>query len=44
MLGGGVKRKPMVFEEAPQGISAMVVREIQVDEVVVVREGRREGL
>ncbi len=44
MLGGGVKRKPMVFEEAPQGSSAMVVREIQVDEVVVVREGRREGL
>jgi hypothetical protein len=35
---------PVVFESAPRESGALEVREIQVDEVVVVREGRREGL
>jgi hypothetical protein len=40
-LKGGVKADAMeAFEEAPRSSGALEVREIQVDEVVVVRERR----
>lgn len=43
--GQGIARErkavgPMVFEEAPQDGGALEVRDIQVDEVVVIREQR----
>ncbi len=37
-LGGGKKRGRAVFESAPEPAGALEVREIQVDEVVVVRD------
>jgi hypothetical protein len=36
--------EPVVFESVPREGGALEVREIQVDEVLVVREGQREGL
>jgi hypothetical protein len=37
-LGGGKKRERVAFESAPVSQEVLEVREIQVDEVVVVRE------
>ena len=37
-LGWGKKPEPVVFESAPTSREALEVREIQVDEVVVLKE------